>query len=203
MKLVLSSYGFNSPIIAEKYTQIIPPSAELEDKVCFVIPHAGYDLNKTFEREKNGLVKFGFNPENIYLIRSRRDMTSCMPDYIYVPGGDPFKLLSSIKYMGIMSDISDYVKNKGTTYIGVSAGASIVTSNIEYVRQLEDNNVISDGDFEALALIKECILCHYDHYSFATFKKCQEVNGNPVVTINDNQLLLFNEEKWKYIGETE
>lgn len=201
LKLLFSSFGFNSPVLREKFAKVIPQDESLQEKTCLVIPYAGFDAEKTFEREKQGLVEFGFNPDKIGIIGEHCDVSFQCPDYIYVPGGDPFKLLRAIRENGSLQDIIEYVCDKGTMYIGVSAGADIATENIKYVTQLEDNNVIDDKQFGALGLITESVLCHYDHYSYSTLKACIEVGGRAVVTINDDQLVIFENGKWSYVGE--
>ena len=203
LKMLFSSFGFNSPVLSEKFAKVIPQDDSLHEKTCLVIPYAGFDTEKTFEREKQGLVNFGFNPNKIVFVRSRFDIAHCFPDYIYVPGGDPFKLLNAIRENEILHDITECVRDKRVVYIGVSAGADIATESIEYVMQLEDNNVIKDTRFSSLGLITESILCHYDHYSYSILKACEEVSGRSVMTIKDDQLLMFEDGKWSYVGEEE
>lgn len=125
------------------------------------------------------------------IFEGRFDIAHCFPDYIYVLGGDSFKLLNTIRENEILHDITECVKDKCAVYIGVSAGTDIATESIEYVMQLEDNNVIKDKRFGALGLIAENILCHYDNYSYSTLKACEQVSSSSVMTINNDQLLLF------------
>lgn len=198
-RLLLSSFGFNSPIMREKFAKVILQDDSLSKKYCYVFPYAGFDVEKTFEREKRGLIEFGFSLDKIKLVKNRLDIASETPDFIYVPGGNPFKLLHSIKEMNIVNEIIDCVQNNGAMYVGVSAGADIVAKDIAYVLQLEDNNEIGNGDYKALGLILESVLCHYDHYSFATLKACQEVSGNTIITINDDQLLKYENGFWEYV----
>lgn len=200
-QLLLSSYGFNSPIMRGKFAKVIPQDDNLREKTCLVIPYAGFDIEKTFEREKQGLVAFGFDPQRIVFMRDRCDVfTLYFPDYIYVPGGDPFKLLKSIREIGILHDIVEYVKEKRAVYIGVSAGACIASESIEYVTQFEDNNVIDNGLFGSLSLVPENIVCHSDHYSYSAISACKEANGKPVMPIKDNDLIMYKGGKWEYIG---
>ena len=200
-KLLLSSFGFNSPIMREKFAKVILQDDCLSEKNCYALPYAGFDVDKTFEREKRGLIEFGFSPDKIKFVKNRLDIASESPDFIYVPGGNPFKLLHSIKEMNLVNEIIDCVRNKGSVYIGVSAGADIATKDIAYVLQLEDNNEINNGDYKALGLIHESVLCHYDHYSFATLKACREVSGDTIITINDEQLLKYENGSFEYVGE--
>ncbi len=200
LHLLLSSYGIESPIIREKLKKIIPQE-DLESKQCFVIPYAAKNAEKAFEIAKKELVQFGFCEDYIRFVKSSDDLALWFPDYIYVPGGDPFKLLKSIKDLNLFSPLIECVKDKRATYIGVSAGADIATKNIEYVMQFEDNNVISDNDFMALGLIEEGVLCHYDHRSFSTLKACKEISGTQFLTLNDDQIIEYKDNKWEYVGD--
>lgn len=200
-KLFFSSFGFNSPIVCSKFAKVMPRVEDLEDKTCFVLPYAGFHTERTFKREKRGLMRFGFSSDLIKFVKNRGDLLSERCDFIYVPGGNPFKLLQTIKEIGLEEEIVDCVKNRGATYIGVSAGADIATKNIAYVMELEDNNEVEDGDFSALGLISETILCHYDHRSFSLLKACERISGSQMITINDDQLLKYENGTWEYIGE--
>lgn len=198
IKMLFSSFGFNAPIMREKFAQVIPTGEALADKKCVVIPYAGYNLQNTAEREKQGLIDFGFREENIHIVNEIGILGYEFPDYIYIPGGDPFKLLGLAKKAHLLEGIEDCVINKRAVYIGVSAGAALATPNIEYVKLLEDNNLLKD-DFDALGLVPRNILCHYDHYSYATLKACEEFCRRPCMTIRDDELLMYENGEWRYI----
>lgn len=121
-----------------------------------------------------------------------------MPDYIYIPGGDPFKLLSKIKENVLKSEIRLRVLTYKTVYIGVSAGAYVACPDIEYVKQLEDDNVIHE-DYSALGLVQSSIVCHSDHYSYSQINSCESVFGRIVISIRDDQLVYYQNGKVEYI----
>ena len=198
-KMIFSSFGFNKPIPAEKFALVIE-KAGLEKKSCCVIPYAGFNVEKTYAREKAGLVYFGFSPDRIFMLEKKEQILETVPDYIYVPGGDPFKLLNHINSLGLREAIQYCVQSCGTTYIGVSAGADLATEDIEYVLELEDNNH-EQKNFSALNLLPEIILCHADHYLYATLRACREVSGKEVLTIRDDQVIFYENGAWRYLGE--
>lgn len=200
MVMLFSSYGFCSPIMREKFALAIPRNESLKRKSCLIISYAGYDTEKTAEREKQGLVEFGFNSDNIYVLNDNGNSGCESPDYIYIAAGDTFKLLDIVKKNSLIEKIRNSVIEKHAVYIGVSAGAYLATKNIEYITQVEDNNIINDS-FDALNLVPKNILCHYDHYSYLTLKLCEEVSGRQCMTIKDDQLLMYENQKWLYIGE--
>lgn len=198
IKMLFSSFGFNAPIMKGKFAQVIPSGEALADKTCVIIPYAGFDPEKTGEREKQELIEFGFKSENIHVVNELGIMGYEFPDYIYVPGGDPFKLLGMVNKNRLLRDIADCVINKRSIYIGVSAGACLATPNIEYVTLLEDNNMLKD-DFDSLGLVPRNILCHYDHYSYSILKECEEFGKRSVMTLKDDELLVFENGEWRYI----
>lgn len=200
VKMLFSSFGIDAPMMKSKFAQVIPSGEALADKTCVIIPYAGFDLKRTGEKEKQGLIEFGFKSENIDIVNELGMMGYEFPDYIYVPGGDPFKLLSMVKKNRLLQDIVDCVMNKHSVYIGVSAGASLATQNIEYVTLLEDNNVLED-DFDSMGLVTKNIFCHYDHYSYSVLKECEEFGKRPVMTLKDNDLLVFENGEWYYIED--
>ena len=199
LRMLFASYGFNSPIMREKFSRIITQDDSLQEKTCLIIPYAGFNSTNTFEREKQGLIEFGFNPDKIKLAENQFDISASIPDYIYIPGGDPFKLLHTLNSLDMLHEIKECVREKRAVYIGISAGAYLASQSIRYVMQLEDNNDINDGLFGSLGLVSECLVCHYDHYSYATLKACEEISGSVSMAIKDDQLLMWEDEKWSYI----
>ena len=197
VKMMFSSYGFRSPVMREKYAKVIKQDETLKKKSCMIIPFAGFNVERTFDLEKDGLIEFGFDPSMITVL-GKEHIPLYVPDYIYVPGGDPFKLLSKIKEYILKSEIRLRVLTYKTVYIGVSAGAYVACPDIEYVKQLEDDNVMHE-DYSALGLIQNSIVCHSDHYSYAQIKSCERVSGVEVITIHDDQLVYFQNGKIEYV----
>ncbi len=170
--IILSSFGFRSPIVSQKIREYV---SQPEDKKVLMIPFAGFNNINTGIRESDGLVAFGFSAENIFILDAGNaaEAKNTVFDYIYVPGGDPFKLLFELREINFLGEILRMLKN-GSTYIGVSAGASLATVDIGYVAQLEDDNY-SLSDYSGLGLIDDCVLCHIDQYSPATVIACKSV----------------------------
>lgn len=172
--IFLSSFGFRSPIVVQKMKEYVP---EPFDKKVLVIPFAGFNSENTGIREQEGLLAFGFIQPNVFILtRSNvEEMRKLSFDYIYVPGGDPFKLLSELQSLDLLNDIKRMVAD-GTDYIGVSAGAMLATSNIEYVAeyvaQLEDNNFCL-SNYDGLGLTDDCVVCHIDQLEKSAVLACK------------------------------
>ncbi len=197
-RMIFSSYGFRSPVLRKKFAKAIPGGEELKGRTCVVIPFAGYDARGTFDAERDGLAEFGFDPNRVLDVDQVGGNPAFTPDHIYVPGGDPFKLLFQIRSRKLAPVIRKWVLGRGSVYIGVSAGAYVAARSIEYVKQLEDDNVCRDS-YGALDLIPEIIVCHSEHYSRSQIKECEAVSGMPAVTIGDGQAVTFEGCTWEYI----
>lgn len=199
-RLLISSYGFESPIMTEKFKKVIF-GENLSEKKCLVIPYADKNPKNAFEEIKQHLIDFGFDGDNILMVKEFSDLLISFPDYVYVSGGDPFLLLKTINDLDLREFLIECIKEKRATYIGISAGADILTKSIEYVTLFEDNNVIKNDDFSALSLIDEGVLCHYDHRSYSLLKACKEISGEEFLTLNDDQLIEIKDGSWQYIGD--
>ena len=172
MELIFTSFGFNSPIVSEKLQRCINPAG----KSVIVLPFAGFNEESTFLREKQGLVQFGFADECISLCDKSNFAQFSKVDYIYVPGGDTFKLLSYVKTNGMMEHIRHLVA-EGAVYIGASAGAVLATSDLEYVTAVEDNN-FSLCDFTGLGLCNNVIVPHFDQMSHSSINSCRVLSDS-------------------------
>ncbi len=200
MHLLFSSFGFRSPLVQEKLQKVLSKEW-VKEQTCLVIPYAGFNPQTTFERETEGLVAFGFSRENIVFVKGQHDFQTHFPGVIYVPGGNPFGLLKAVRELHLAHPIKQAVEQGQTLYIGVSAGAYLAAPGMEYVTRLEDNNELEGQDLTALGLIPTGIVCHFDHYSHFHKKECQQTAGHPVLTLKDDQVLVFQNNTWNYVGE--
>ena len=110
-------------------------------------------------------------------------------DCFAVLGGNSFRLLYNVKRFGLDRFITEQVKN-GAVYMGFSAGACITCENIEYLKNLDENNDISDGDFSALGLTDKYVLCHYNLRGMQDIIACRKIlgMGTELFTLNDGDI---------------
>ena len=108
--------------------------------------------------------EFGFSKSNVYVFdHNQADRFKSLDiDVIYVSGGNTFGTMDKIRKCGFDKQIVEYVKN-GVIYIGGSAGAHIVTKNIEHVLKYDDNNV-GISDYNGLGLFDGVLICHYNYH---------------------------------------
>lgn len=167
--IILASYGLRSPIVSEKVREYIKNPEEMK---VLIVPFAGFDCEKTAEREtRDALVPFGFKAEDIFVCRKGEAIKEEF-DLIYVPGGNPFKLIKMALEEGVMPIIKEAVKN-GAVYFGASAGADFCCENLEYLTCVEDNDFPLES-FEGLSLIEENVICHVDQRDYGTLRQVRE-----------------------------
>lgn len=187
--LILTSYGFRVPVVAEKLRRLV----ETKNKTVLVVPFAAFNNESCAKREKEGLTEFGFEAESIFVYDKENPENNKKADYVYVPGGNTFKLLYEMKQCGAIEVIRDMVKS-GSTYIGASAGAEAATVDIEYVTALEDNNYQFD-DYRALGFTDDIIIPHSDqrdHHLMAVCRGLAE-RKRMAVGIGNDKVHVYNE----------
>ena len=160
MHLILSSCDFQN----DKSRKFIIDNLKIPIEVCRVlfIPN-----EKASPKSLRGdlyydrVQAFGFRRENIYVLNYYNIKPFCDLDIdaIYVSGGNTFATLVRLRKRGFDKEIIKYI-NKGVTYIGGSAGAHIVTKNIEHVLPFDDN-YCGLTDFNGLGLFDGILFCHY------------------------------------------
>ena len=94
-------------------------------------------------------------------------------DLIYVTGGNTFYLLQELKRTGADKLIVEEV-NAGKLYIGESAGAMVVSANVEYAKGMDSIKKAPDlKSLEALGLVDFYTVPHYTNPPFA--KSAQKI----------------------------
>lgn len=119
-------------------------------------------------------------------------------------GGNTFFLLQELKRTGADKIIIDEI-NSGKLYIGESAGAMIVSPNIEYVKDMDDCKMASGlNTFEALNIIDFYPVPHHTNFPFAKAvekiiaKYESKINLYP---INNSQVILVEKDTIRVVGK--
>lgn len=188
--LILGSYGFSYTQNRLKIGELIPD----QTGNMLIIPLACMFGMETGLKEKNCAAMLGFQKEGIYVFDdSNPDALLDMKfDYIVVLGGNTFKLLYYVMKYHLDTFIKQQVAD-GAVYLGFSAGAYLACNNIEYVKNFDDNNHITDGDFTALGLTDKYVLCHFDYRGIEEIKMCRAFLGNEpeLIIINNDQFIVL------------
>ncbi|MCH5321885.1 MAG: Type 1 glutamine amidotransferase-like domain-containing protein [Eubacterium sp.] len=106
-------------------------------------------------------------------------------DCIFVCGGNTYYLLSKLREFGLDNKIVRAVE-KGTVYVGVSAGSVIASPAINHIDFLDEND-IGLSDLNALKLIDKYVVPHYEK-SF----NVNLADSKPFVCISDESAILYN-----------
>lgn len=194
MKLILSSCDFHNP--NSKRCIIENTDKPLDECKILFIPNETAS-KKAIRSEKYYLqiMNFGFRRENIYVFDyyDAASFYNLDIDLLYIGGGNTFQTLDRLKKRNFTDEIIRYIKC-GTVYVGGSAGAHIVSQNIEHVLRY-DNNKTAITDFKALGLFDGIFVCHYseereDHFNLLKATSEYDVyaltNDNSIVYICEN-----------------
>lgn len=109
----------------------------------------------------------GVDIPGIEMVRSAEELSrKRLADYsfLFIGGGNTFRLLYDIKRAGMFEPIRDYLRNGGTAF-GGSAGAIIFGEDLESCALDDDNGVgLKDtGGFDVLGGVS--FLCHFTNRS--------------------------------------
>ena len=154
----------------------IPTASRTEDEMMYV--------KKSYDE----LIESGVKKENI--IWFDIDAVNKTSEYfesvdcIFVCGGNTYYLLSKLKEFGLDNKIIRAIE-KGTVYVGVSAGSVVTSPTIDHICFLDENDtgLIS---FHALELIDKYVVPHYEK-SFNN----QLISDKPFVCITDESAILY------------
>ncbi|MDO4783352.1 MAG: Type 1 glutamine amidotransferase-like domain-containing protein [Capnocytophaga felis] len=135
------------------------PTASLTEKVRFYVDTGRKAL------EKMGLIidelEISTATSNEILYKLQKN------DFIYITGGNTFFLLQALRKSGTDKLIKEEVLS-GKTYIGESAGAMILSPNIQYVAEMDNlKQAPYLQDFSALDLVDFYTVPHYNNFPFA------------------------------------
>ena len=190
--IVFTNFGFAYPDSGNELARAIETTGSM-----LIISLAGTAADA--EAEKKGAVKHGFNEDDIVIFTPDKAEEIKHKDFnnIILTGGNTFKLLSEVRRYSL----DEYIRsqyNKGSTYIGVSAGAYLAcTSSIEYVKLFEDNNHITDGNYTGLGLTQKHVLCHSDMRSLADMLNIRRFIGfdsKELICVSGNEAVIIKEE---------
>ena len=188
--LILSSYGFESPVITDKLLKTF----SLDEKIL-IIPFAGFDNAVTAKKQQKFLEDFGFKKENIFVCTLEEPLKYFNEniDLIYVPGGNPFKLLKEAHNKDLIPKIRELIEN-GVTYFGVSSGADFLCEDLTYLKNFEDDD-FNLTNCKGLGVIKENILCHADQRGYGDIKILKEADPEKeILLIRNDEVYIINGE---------
>lgn len=186
MKMILSSQIFGNLEATEKIHQFLGKSFEQLRVLLVSTPCLPYGPEKYYDE----LLMNGFKEENIIVFehKNMQEYKDLAIDLIYVTGGNTFTGLKLIKESKFDKEIKKYLNN-GVIYIGRSAGAHLVTKNIEHVLSF-DSNEIGLSDYNGLGLFDGILVCHYSEKRTEIYEKLKKENKYKVYSLTNQEILV-------------
>lgn len=190
MKLILSSCDFHNENSKKCIIDNLPKPIE-DCRVLFIPNEKASKKAIRSEKFYLRLKEYGFSKDNIFVFDyyDADKFRGLDIDVLYISGGNTFQTFDRIRKRSFDSEIVRYIK-RGVVYIGGSAGAHIVSQNIEHILSYDDNtaNMI---DFNGLGLFDGILICHFSEQRRAHVDALTK-NGayNVFVLTNDDSLII-------------
>ena len=198
------SYLAGTKNITKKYL-----SKMISNKIVFiptagnVEPYTGY-IDEGVEMLKS----LGYELEIIDIskydedyLKNKLSKTEC----ICISGGNTFYLLQELKKKNLIGLLYERIK-EGLFYIGESAGAIIMSENIEYSQMMDDKSIASElDDYTGVNVFEHYVLPHIGEYPFE--ESTQKILENyqdkiSLVAINNSEAILVNDGGYTVVCES-
>ena len=198
------SYLAGTKNITKKYL-----SKMISNKIVFiptagnVEPYTGY-IDEGVEMLKS----LGYELEIIDIskydedyLKNKLSKTEC----ICISGGNTFYLLQELKKKNLIGLLYERIK-EGLLYIGESAGAIIMSENIEYNQIMDDKSIASElDDYTGVNVFEHYVLPHIGEYPFE--ESTQKILENyqdkiSLVAINNSEAILVNDSGYTVVCES-
>ena len=198
------SYLAGAKSITKKYL-----SKMVSNKIIFiptagnVEPYTGY-IDEGVEMLKS----LGYELEIIDIskydedyLKNKLSKTEC----ICISGGNTFYLLQELKKKNLIGLLYERIK-EGLFYIGESAGAIIMSENIEYSQMMDDKSIASElDDYTGVNVFEHYVLPHIGEYPFE--ESTQKILENyqdkiSLVAINNSEAILVNDSGYTVVCES-
>lgn len=202
--LILSSSRLGATWMRNKFEKVLG-GTDLSDKKLLIIPCASANEEKAGAQAIEDALSFGFKREHIFIFSVRsfsilgRIYTEPKSkyDYIYVTGGNTFKLLHDLKECGYDKVLRKTII-EDATYIGSSAGAYLISKDVSHIQKYDENNYGID-DFSGLGILDARLICHFDNDRYYDYYKLRMLTSDVVFTIDDDSVLVVDKDNIYYI----
>jgi dipeptidase E len=196
--IILTSTGLSSQKVRQvtkKFFDNLPHKS-----VAIVTTAAeGKENNKYSKLAESQFKELGFDVIDFVDLENNPETDFSKYNVIYVCGGNTFKLLKYARQANFKNTIIDLL-NRGGIYIGVSAGAIILSPTIQIAASIDpDPNEVGLSNLEGFGLIDFEILPHYNPSLDEELANYQKMTTNEIVKITDSQAIIITEEGQNFI----
>ncbi len=190
--------------VKDQILKILPKPAN-QLKLAYVVTASNPEANKSYVvKDRNQLVEAGFQIEDVDLDgKQERELRQLLKgkDIIYVQGGNTFYLLKCARESGFDKIVTELIE-KGTIYIGVSAGSHIACPTIEMATWKHPNkNRFGLEYLTGLNLVPFLVSVHYDEKYNEILKDAIKRSKIPIKILTDKQAILVKDNKVQLVGE--
>ncbi len=121
------------------------------------VPYAVVDHDAYTERMRGRLAPYGCTVTGMHTVADPlAALHDC--DVVYVGGGNTFRLLKTVRELGVIETIRERVGTGALRYMGSSAGSNLATPTI---KTTNDMPILDPHGFEALGLVDFQINPHF------------------------------------------
>lgn len=176
-------------------------------KTILFVPYAKMAHDKYTETIRKALNPWGYEVEGIHVKENASDAIRSA-EAIFIGGGNTFLLLKTLYDLNLIEVIRETVLNKGTPYIGSSAGTNVATRSIHTTN---DMPIACPPKFDALKLVPFNINPHYLEADVNSQHKGEtrderlneflEYQKRPVLGLREGTALVIYGDKVELIGD--
>jgi dipeptidase E len=168
---------------------------ELRNKVFAYMPSDGNDNPKKFTNHWKGIAR-EHNAEFLYINNAVKDIKKeiqklALANILLITGGNTFGLLHRLKNTGLDKAILEFTQKENFIIAGFSAGAIVLTPNIE-VCNIEkfDSNIVSLKDLTGLGIVNFEIFPHYNKRDEKILQNYLKTSKNEIRRISDDDYII-------------
>lgn len=189
VSIILTAAGVNTDRGKQLFSKELS-KINLTERKLLIVTLSKYGISDLL---KGVFTEYGYKAENITIVDSDNDRVAKNIYDIYVSEGNVFSILSVIKKTSIENIIKESY-NKGSIYMGSSAGAMIAGKDIICGKDF-DKNDCGIADLSALNIIPECtVIPHYTKKELARYiHNSPEIKGHyrKIYNISNDGILIF------------
>lgn len=188
---------FSSPVTS-KFNEILDlifPET-LKNKVFAYMPSDGANSPQEFTDLWKGYSE-KYNAKFVFIDNSSSDSESEVKklqsaNILMITGGNTFLLLNNLKKSGLDKAIVDFSNKDNFVISGFSAGALVLTPNIEICNSRRmDPNDVGLTDFKSLGIVDFEVYPHYKDSYKVEADEYRKTTENEVRTISDDEYSLI------------
>lgn len=193
--ILMSDNSITKKPIKDELKKLIGYS--LKDKKVLLVFTLRREKDRTFLNFViDNLIELGISKKNIINLNISKDISLDKLegfDFIYFCGGNTFYILDRLKKTGFDKFLKKCINN-GKVYVGVSAGAIILTKDISIasVGEDPDENEIGLKDLSGLNIIDFDVFPHYQESEEESIKNFEKNSGRKVKRLKDGEILKVN-----------